>query len=372
MPARRSRDAVRYFVLSISNGHGTIVDIMRVEPPLAPFLEQLRTLHFVSDLDFSAEGRGNDPGIDGLLKVRTPKGTYAFLVEQKRSYLDRGILNALVAQAKLNAKEHREPFLLLARYIPRPSAERLIESGVNFLDQAGNMHLVLGPNYARTIIGNKENTVAKEGKRVSPAIAQLLFTFATKEQTGDWSVRQLAEVSGLSKSNVANVRQQLVDRGVLRKSGQGFEIRDKSRLQEELLRGYELALRPKLLIGRFRSAVSDLDEVLASVRESFADLSIRWSVTGGPAAYALQKFYRGLELPIFVDSFPDQLRRRLRIIPDKSGPLILLRSFGTVPFWRETEPFPLAHPWLIYSELMYSSDPRAHEAAEEIKREFLS
>jgi hypothetical protein len=95
-------------------------------------------------------------------------------------------------------------------------------------------------------------------------------------------------------------------------------------------------------------------------------------VTGGPAAHALQKFYRGSELPIFLNSFTEQLRRQLRIIPDKSGPLIFLRSFGTIPFWRETAPFALAHPWLIYSELMYSSDPRAHEAAEEIKREFLS
>ena len=345
---------------------------MRVEPPVPPFLEQLRTLHFVKDLDFSPEGHRDGPGIDGILKVQTPKGIYTFLVEQRRSYLDRGILNALVAQAKLYAGAHRKPLLLLARYIPRPSAERLIESGINFLDQAGNIHLVLGRNYERTIIGNKENTAPKEGKRVSPAIAQLVFTFATKEQAGSWSVRQLAEASGLSKSNVAKVRQQLIDRGVLRKTGQGFEIRDKSRVREELLRGYELALRPKLLIGRFRSADSELDDILANIREVFAELSIRWSLTGGPAAHALQKFYRGLELPIFVNSFPDQLRRRLRIIPDKSGPLTFLRSFGTVPFWREAEPLPLAHPWLIYSELMYSSDPRAHEAAEEIKREFLT
>ncbi len=345
---------------------------MRIEPPLAPFLEQLRTLHFVTDIDFSAEGRGTDLGIDGILKVRTPKGTHAFLVEQKRSYLDRGILNALVAQAKLHAEVRSKPLLLFARYIPRPSAERLIESGINFLDQAGNMHLVLGRNYERTIIGNKENTAPKEGQRVSPAVAQLMFTFATKEPAGSWSVRQLAEASGLSKSNVAKIRRQLVDRGVLRESKHGTVIRDKSRLQEELLRGYELALRPKLLIGRFRSADSDLDAMLVTVRAAFADLSIRWSVTGGPAAHALQKFYRGLELPIFVDSFPDPLRRRLRILPDKSGPLILLRSFGTIPFWRETVPFPLAPPWLIYSELMYASDPRAHEAAEEIKREFLA
>src|SRR5205807_10420289 len=109
-----------------------------------------------------------------------------------------------------------------------------------------------------------------------------------------------------------------------------------------------------------------------SLRRPVADLSIRWSVTGGPAAQALQTFYRGLELPIFVDSFPDQLRRQLRSIPAQVGRLIVLRSFGAIPFWREIEPFPLTHPWLIYAELMYSSDPRAHEAAEELKREFLS
>jgi hypothetical protein len=57
------------------------MDDMRVEPPLTPFLEQLRTLHFISDLDFSPKIRGRDQGIDGTLKVRTPKGTYSFLVE---------------------------------------------------------------------------------------------------------------------------------------------------------------------------------------------------------------------------------------------------------------------------------------------------
>ncbi len=345
---------------------------MRVPPPLAPFLGQLRSLPFVTDLDFSAGGPGGEPGIDGILKVRTPKGTHTFLVQQKRSFLDRGVLNALVARAKLHGKEDRQSLLLLARYIPSPSAERLIDSGVNFLDQAGNLHLVLGRNYERTIIGNKESTAPKEGQRVSSAIAQLLFTFATKDQAGTWSVRQLAEASGLSKSNVANVRQQLISRGVLKESGQGFEIRDKSRFQEELLRGYELALRPKLLLGRFRFPESEVDGMLAKLQEAFRELSIRWSVTGGPAAHALQKFYSGSELPVFIDSFPDELRRRLRILPDKTGPLVLLRSFGTIPFWREAEPFPLAHPWLIYSELMYSSDSRAHEAAEELKREFLS
>lgn len=359
-------------MLSISNGHVIIVDVMPTELSVRPYLEQLRTLPFVRDLAFSAPGRHTRAGINGVLKVRTPKGTYDFLVEQKRSYLDRGTLNALVAQAKLYAREHDKPLLLFARYVPGPSAERLIGSGINFLDQVGNIHFVLGGNYERTIVGGKENTVLKEGKRISPAITQLLFAFSTQDEAGSWSVRKLAETSGLSKSNVAKVETQLVERGVLRQAEDGFHIRDNARLPEELLRGYELALRPKLLIGRFRTPVNDVDDMLSNLQTALTEHSIRWSVTGGPASYVLQKFYRGLELPVFIDSFTDQLRRKLRMIPDKSGPLIFLRSFGTVPFWREAGPFPLAHPWLIYAELMYSSDPRAHEAAEEIKREYLS
>jgi DNA-binding MarR family transcriptional regulator len=275
---------------------------MQSRPNLQPFLEQLWALPFVTDLDFSAEGRRNDREADGILKIRSPKATYRFLVEQKRSYLDRGALNALIAQAKLYAAERREHLLLFARYIPGPSADRLMQSGINFVDLAGNMHLVLGRNYQRTVVGTKQNASGTKQPRISPAIAQLLFAFATEKDAGRWSVRKLADFAGLSKSNVTKLEQQLVDQGVLVDSEDGFRLRDRSKLPEELLRGYELALRPKLLLGRFRAPAREIDEMLVAIRESLAKNSIRWSVTGGAGAYLLQKFYRGLELPIFIES----------------------------------------------------------------------
>src|SRR5579871_1545685 len=168
---------------------------MRSSPSIDPFLEQIRTLPFIKSLDFSRGNRAVDSAADGILTLRTPKGTYSFRVEQKRSYLDRGILNALVAQAQLNTKRQREPLLLLARFVPKPSAERLVQSGVNFLDQVGNMHLVLGGDYELTIIGNKEIVLPRESLRVSPAGTQLLFTLASIEQAGTWTVRKLGEAS---------------------------------------------------------------------------------------------------------------------------------------------------------------------------------
>jgi hypothetical protein len=93
---------------------------MQSKPNIRPFLDQLRALPFVTDPDFSAESHGNDREADGILKIRAPKGTYRFFVEQKRSYLDRGVLNALIAQAKLYATEHRVPLLFIRALHSRP------------------------------------------------------------------------------------------------------------------------------------------------------------------------------------------------------------------------------------------------------------
>ena len=107
------------------------------------------------------------------------------------------------------------------------------------------------------------------------------------------------------------------------------------------------------------------------MRPALDELSIKWSLTGGLAAYMLQRFYKGTDLTLFVDSFPEPLVRKLRLLPDTNGPITFMRGFGRIAYWKEIRGSTVAHPWLIYSELMRSPDPRAHEAAAELKSEFL-
>ena len=98
---------------------------------------------------------------------------------------------------------------------------------------------------------------------------------------------------------------------------------------------------------------------------------MKFALTGGPAADLLQHFYRGLEVPLFLSETGPVVHQKLRLLPDRSGPVVVFRAFGTPVFWRTVQELPIAHPWLIYAELMDSADPRAHEAAEELRREFL-
>ena len=121
----------------------------RPQSGFGPYLEKLREIDFVKALHFATPSHQSDTGIDGVLTIETPRGKFAFTVEHKNSYLDRTVLNAFIVQAKHYAG--KRPLLLFARYVPRPSADRLVQSGVNFLDQMGNIHLALGDNYVRKI-----------------------------------------------------------------------------------------------------------------------------------------------------------------------------------------------------------------------------
>ena len=80
---------------------------------LEPYLQQIRELEFVKDIQLAAEQtpRAGEE-IDGLLRIRTPHGTFNFVVDQKSSYLDRSLLNAFIAQAKHQTEEHSTPLTL--------------------------------------------------------------------------------------------------------------------------------------------------------------------------------------------------------------------------------------------------------------------
>jgi hypothetical protein len=98
---------------------------------------------------------------------------------------------------------------------------------------------------------------------------------------------------------------------------------------------------------------------------------VQWAVTGAPAAFRLQRFYRGEQIPVFVGGAPDRLTRDLKLLPDKNGAVILLRKFGTLLPWRVERGLAVAHPWLIYAELLHEGGARAIEAATEIREKVL-
>src|SRR5579863_1090057 len=104
-------------------------------------VNHLRQIPFVRDLRYVAAPNGPDRGYDGKIEVQTPSGRFRLLVHAKRSFLPRPAVNQLLAWVKQVGTGKPQEIILLARHIPRPVAERLLEAQVNFADDAGNLHL---------------------------------------------------------------------------------------------------------------------------------------------------------------------------------------------------------------------------------------
>jgi hypothetical protein len=335
---------------------------------IKPFISILKGIPFVGRVSIAT---ASDPATNGALMLTVTdrrRRQFRFATEVKTSYLDRPSTNAILASARSMRKRLGHPILLLARYVPAPAAEQFVEAGVDFIDLAGNLHLALGSEYERTIIGRTEKQKSGEKQAITAAQLQLLFLFATEPEAVAWTVRDMGERAGVSKSKAAEIRRQLAESEMLNGASGHFHM--SKRTEELLVSGYAQVLRPKLVIGRFRPPEKDIAAFLRRLPETVPGPH-RYALTGGPAADALQHFYQGPELPLFVSDESSELRQSLRLLPDHTGPITLLRAFGDIVYWRQVSPWMVAPPWLVYSELMNSDDPRAHEAAMEFRTAFL-
>lgn len=306
------------------------------------------------------------------VQVDTAVGSFDFEVRLIRSYLDRTLANDLIQIVKGLKGRGQRDLLLVARYVPRPTGERLAEAGVNFLDDAGNMNLALGDNYHSLVLGKPEIRSA-EKRSAGPATIQVLLTLAAQAETRDWPIRQLASVAGVSKTVAAEVRQRLVEEGTLKQGQDGmWKLLHPEAIRERCVSGYSQLLRPRLLINRFRSLEKDADKFVSEFIRIVDQSGKNYALTGGAGAFVLQHFYRGPETAIFVEGITPDIERRAKLLADPRGPIVLLRDFGDPSAFRQlVRGVWVAHPLLIYLELLQQEDPRAHEAAKRIREEFL-
>lgn len=336
---------------------------------IEPHIAYLKALPFVKGVTLRPAPHRE---IDALIEIRTPDGPFVLACEIKRTFLDRTLTNALIAAATRVVKIHKLRVLLMAPYIPRPTGDLLADAGVNFVDRYGNLNLILGMRYQALVMGKRRNDKWPRQQAVGPAAVQIILAYLVDERAANWPVRELAKIAGVSKTRAADVRRQLTGEGILQDAGaRGYRITDRDILEQRWLTGYGELLRPRLVIGTYRAPNYDAQEVVMRFADTRGYRLGRWAVTGAAAAFALQRFYRGPHTPIFVEKEDGDLRRALRLLPDTTGPITLLRTFGPIVFWKTVGLIPVAHPWLIYAELLQDNEPRAREAAEKLRQELL-
>lgn len=341
--------------------------MVRRQPVVEECLAHLRDLGAVRKIDLRL-----GPA-DGLLVLTTDSGRLQYLCEVKRRLNRPGLEHALVSPEHPPKAGTRR--LLLTDFLPASLIDLLRPTEVDFVDTAGNM-LVRWPGKLHVHVKGMKPTHVVEAKAsflTTPNGLRVLFALLANPGTEVPAYRQLSEQAGVSLGSVGRVAMELKRRGFLETQGRKRRVlRRKGELLDLWVGRYAERLRPQLVIGRFRSHDRDLADALRRLTAE-ADRDLRWALTGGFAADALTGHYRGDQLTLFVDPWSSTRAAALRWLPSVEGPITLLRMFwpDTVERTIEKRGERVAHPLLVYAELLFQGREREVETAKMIYEKYL-
>ena len=198
---------------------------------------------------------------------------------------------------------------------------------------------------------------------------RVLFALLARDDLLNVPIRTLAEAADVSKNAAAHAIARLTNDGIVGEENGRRRFLDRDAVLDRWLAGYATTVRPRLLVGTFRTPDKDPNELERRIEEVLGT-DEQWVWGGGAAAMRLTKFYRGPETVVHVPRWRADFPKQLKALKAHDGPLVVLQPLeqlaleGVVPR--------TAHPLMVYTELLATGDPRAREAAAEIQRAYLT
>ena len=339
-------------------------------------LAHLRALAAIKRVDAKEPAMGLPPGADATQVLGTNAGQLRYVVEIKPTVTPAGLPHLLQQLARYGQGRKAKP-LLLTNYISANLAERLIEAGVNFADTAGNVYLNWPGKLHIQIQGKKPAQIfeAKSERLTQPSGLRILFALLT-QPSADWGTyRDIAKAAGVALGSIAVVMRELKVKGYLVEERRDeWRLTQKRKLLDIWVEGYGARLRPSLLIGRYQPSEDHLERTLQALQSELGSKKNSWTLTGGFAAEVLTHHYRGEQLVCYAQEWPLEIPRRLKWLLAERGPVTVLRTFSPLVacHLQSQAAQPIAHPLLVYAELIFQGGERELETANILYDKYLA
>jgi len=357
------------------------------EDDYGPYLARLGELPFVDEVRVEkleprrANAARGAVTWDALLDVRVAGRRHHFFAEYKRApRLNFAVVDALVGRLE---RRPGERWILLTPYVTPQIAAHLQARGVNYVDRAGNCRLIVDKGHIAVIEGRRLPPQPVEARATGPGRHKVLFALLARPDTIRMTVRDLAEKAGVGKTVAALTLQHLEREGLIAQAQTKTLLVKPKELLDRWLTGYLEILRPRLLIGHYRAAEKDPEQLEQRIEraldlpggmhqerpDDWAGGKKTWAWGGATAAFRLTGHYRGEQTVLHMDDPPADFTRRLKLLPARTGELAVLAAPGPLAY--EGEAPRTVHPLLVYAELLAGRDARARETAAEVRTRFL-
>lgn len=331
-------------------------------------LEKLRELPFVAGLEGPTERPLREGRQPWEVTVVTPLGRrHAFELQVEEKPLH----DVRIAHIRTTLQHRTPPALVVTRHLKRNVAQALRQDGIPHVDAAGNCYLALERDHVAWIEGRMPapvDGVGRAGRGMGVAGYRVEFTLLAQPALLQEPARTIADVAGVGKTAVTNLFDRLKQQGRLVETGGQRRFVDRDRILQEWLAGYDAVVRPRELVGTFDAPEgNDFERLEERLRADDAWGTVRWGVGGALAAYHWTRHWKGDNVTLHVGDFTADLRRRLKLQPARRGNIHVLRVNAMPEIDPETH---LAHPLLVYAELMTENTARAQETAGLVREQF--
>jgi len=269
-----------------------------------------------------------------------------------------------------SAAADRQLMVIAYHVTPKVAAE-FIARRIPFLDTAGNVYLN-EPEATIMIVGRDKPALKPtdtSSRSTTPKGLRVSFALATQPGLIGQPMRTIAAASGVALNTVNLAVDDLIARGLVLKKANGRRvIADRRRFIDDWVSQYPTGLRKKLGARRFASGVGIDWWTCAQLTGFDARLG------GECAADALTHELKPALVTVYVHAgVSTALMKAARLRPDDEGNVEILESFWPQAAEQSWDvPPDLAHPLLIYADLISSADSRNHAVARSLYDRFLA
>jgi len=260
------------------------------------------------------------------------------------------------------------PVLVAAKYITPKAKEALKGRNINYIDSFGNAFINLD-NLKLYVEKNNGKPVHTPYSEVfTQSGGQILFHLLQNPELINATYRHLAEISKVSLGSVSKMVNGLLkeDFAVKWDTEKRYQLVRLEELLEKWIDIVNQKVLPAHKLGNYTFSKNRFEII-----ESDPEFESRWGGESGAAM--LTNYLNPEKYTLFTNRPKQDLIKNYRLLPKEDGEISVYH-----PFWKsgscssnDGDSTMVAHPLLIYAELIYSGNDRNIETAKIIFDEYI-
>lgn len=297
--------------------------------------------------------------IDGILRLKLAKRQVSFPVQAKMNIYTPHLPGLMELQ------RYNEGLLVFASHIQPKVRKELKETGINYMDAAGNVFIQSDDIFI--LIEAKKPKDAPETMKVQPfnkTGLKIVFQILNNENLINGTIRQIAARGDVSLDSVHKTIGGLKQAGYLVPlNSKTLAWNKKQELLEKWMAEYDTRLKPGLHIANFRFIK---EEYFYNWKDlQFENGRTCWGAE--PAGELLTGYLKPEVLTIYTNESKPDLIRQYRLVPDPKGYIKAYEKFWNQDDFHKD----IAPPLLVYTDLINTGNKRNLETAQKVYEQFL-